>query len=207
MCEHCDKFDRTIEVTEETAPYMVSETSIAALHSATHYANGWFKAAKGLFIDMQDKWGGAAVFRMSYVWASAFYYLPRPEDAPPMDTGYSEVMQKMTAIGGGQAPDAAHVAHVVVTGDQAHALVKEMAEAASKGDMPGFAKLLEGIGDGDLWNAVMAMLMTEAGFRVRHARDQDDERAMELFMSHVNADMPEADDDEEEGGAAGETAD
>lgn len=200
MCENCERYDRSIDVTEETAPYMISEATVAALHACTFYANGWVRGAEGLFTDMQAKWRSAAVVRMAYVWASAWFFLPRPADAPDLHAGFSEVSAKLERILGEEPPQN-RVAQIVTTSDQANAMIKDLTEAASQGELEKFAEIMSGIGDEGLWNAVTALLMGDAGYRVRHARDSEDSRSMELFMAHVNADMPEEDDEEAASGS------
>jgi len=198
MCEMCDSADEgPIEVTDETAPYMVSEATAAAVQIAALHANGWFQGARGLIGDMQDKWGGPATCRMSYVWAAAVFFLPRPPDVAELNEGFQQVSDRLQQITG-HAPDPARVGHIVVTSDQASAAMKQLSELASKGDVEAFAATLADTGTGHVWNATMSMLLAEAGLRLRHSRDADDTRAMELFMSHVNADFTEVGSGEDE---------
>ncbi|MEV6400524.1 hypothetical protein AB0M39_38060 [Streptomyces sp. NPDC051907] len=203
MCMHCDGSDDRIDVDEESAPYMIHETSTVALQAAAAFSNGWRRGAKGLLGDMISKWGMPGAVRLAYVWGSAMYFLQRPPDAPDPDTGHAR-MKDIARDLTGEEPDDAHVARLVVVNDQAVTIAKRAAEAASKGEVAEVSRLL-GEADAEVFRAVMATLLTEAAFGLRYSRDVDDTLSMDVFMAHVNADMPEDDepDDDERGNGRG----
>lgn len=185
MCENCERGKRPIEVTEETAPRMLRECAIVALHACTFCTSGWDRAAEGLLLDMREKWGPPGVLRICYVWAAARAFLPRPADAPPLEAGCSDVQTKLARLTG-EVPQQQRVTHIVMTTDQALAVIRTLTENASTGDLPAFARTLTEIADTHLWNTAMKMLKSDAGHRVRHARSQRDPSSMKRLMALVN---------------------
>ncbi|MFF9265890.1 hypothetical protein [Streptomyces longwoodensis] len=190
--------DRRLEVTEETLPMMLHETTHVALQAAAAYSNGWTAAARGFLQDMSDTWGSRGMVRMVYVWGSAKYFLPRP-DGLPAAPGY----QKMTELAEkayGEKPAPEDVSRLVAQADQVAAASKAVAEAASKGDVERLTEIVNDYGGDDQarMNSLLFALMAEAGIHLRYSRDTEAQMSYDLFMAHVNADLLD-DDDEEEG--------
>lgn len=197
MCDECDRNPAVEPVAEEDIPMMVHESTIVAMAAVSHQANQWFHSARGLIRDMKETWGMGALCRMVYVWASACYFLPQHPGTPGgwTWTEFAERYQQLTD----EEPDEAMIGAMVVAYDQASAAVKTLTEAASKGDVKAVADELAGLaGNPPILAAVQQLLLTGAATRLRHSRDVEDTRAMELFNAHIHADMPK-DMEEEEG--------
>jgi len=198
MCERCEGgIDRRIEVTDETAGAMIHETTHVALQASAAYANGWYDAARGYLSDMTDTWGGHGTVRMVYVWGAARFFLPSPpgRTVSPGHQEMADLARRMM----GEEPDPKKVARLVAQGDQLGAACNVIATAASKGDLDTLADTVNEFGESQsATNALLLTLMSDAGIRLRHSRDADDQMAYDLFMAHVHADL--ADDDDEDGG-------
>ena len=80
------------------------------------------------------------------------------------------------------------MAHLVSVNDQADAMVKAIAEAASTTDAQEIGRLLD-VADLDTFRATMAMLLGEAGIRLRYAKEHRDELSMQVFMAHIQDDV------------------
>lgn len=189
--------DRRIEVTDDTVGSMIHETTHVALQASAAYANGWFDAARGFLADMSATWGSQGMVRMIYVWGAARFFLPSPPDRPdtPGHTEMAEFAERMT----GQKPDPEQVARLVAQGDQLGAACSAIATHVSRGDIDAMAETVNEFGDTQqTMNTLILSLMADAGIRLRHSRDVEDEVAYDLFMAHVRADL--ADDDEEHEG-------
>jgi hypothetical protein len=197
MCDHCGAFGEPVELTEENEPYMIHEVTIVALHAASAYSNGWIFGAKGLFMDMVNKWQQAALVRSAYVWGAARFFLPAPPGGFGQNLGHDEMAHRLRRLAG-EEPELATVTHLVAVGDQADAAIDAITQAASKGDIEAVAAVLEAVSDSGIGSAIAARLMGEAGARMRYAHEVEDDRAVALFDAHVQADMPD-DEDEENG--------
>lgn len=206
MCERCEgeASERRIEVTEETVGLMVHESTHVALQASAAYANGWHDAARGFLSDMAATWGSPAMVRMIYVWASARFFLPGPPDRPTTP-GAKDLAGLARRVMGGEEPSPEAVTRLVAQADQLDAACKAIATRASKGDLDGMAETVNEFVDCQaLMNLLLLTLMSDAGIRLRFSRDVKDERAYELFMAHVHADLVDDDDEEERGGTGGD---
>jgi hypothetical protein len=204
MCERCEGgMDRRLEITEETYPLMLHEATHVALQAAAAYSNGWTAAARGFLQDMSDTWGSRGMARMMYVWGAARYFLPRPDGIP--DAPGHKDMAKLAEKAYGEAVPPETVARLVAEGDQLSAVLKGIAEAASEGKVERLVEIANDYGaQGQAKaNQLTFALMAEAGIRLRHSRDIEAQMSYDLFMAHINADLPD-DDDEEEGGSHAE---
>jgi hypothetical protein len=203
MCERCGGgIDRRIEVTDDTVGEMIHETTHVALQASAAYANGWFDAARGFVSDMSATWGTPGMVRMAYVWGAARFFLPSPPGRPAAP-GHKE-MAELARQAMGKEPDPDQVARLVAQGDQIGAACNAVAQAASKGDLDALADALHSFStERSSMTALVLSLMSDAGVRLRHSRDTEDERAYDLFMAHVRADLP-ADADGDGGEDKGE---
>lgn len=191
MCERCEGgMDRRIEVTEETAPLMIHETTHVALQASAAYANGWYEAARGFLNDMGATWGGQGTIRMIYVWGAARFFLP-PVPGHTDTPGHSAVSEALARLGGAQEPGPHDVSRLVAQADQLGAASNAIAAAVSKGDLDAVMDCFNSYAvTQSAANTLILSLMADAGMRLRHSREQDDEMAHELFMAHVSADLP-----------------
>ncbi len=204
MCEDSDDARHDpVELTEANAPYMIHESTTTALHAATMYSNGWVHAGRGLYQDMVDKWSVGVTLRMAYVWGAALAMLPAPDgDRSAYSTRALAVARQAEVNGERLAPEM--LTALTARSDQLDALVSSIATAASEGDLTGVEAALRRVEGPEHYRAVVNALMAGAGIHLRHAADPAaDPLHMQMFMAHINADMPVRQDEE---GEAGEEA-
>lgn len=200
MCDHCESDDTGPQVTEGDMPAMIHECTAVALQASAAFTNGWHSASRGYLHDMARAWGGHSTLRMCYVWGAGRFFLPAPpgRDSIP---GQDEIATLLTGRDG-TGPTQEKVTALVAIGDQIGAAMQAVSLHASRGDLDALSQTITDWGKGatkSKFDALLLALMADCGVRLRYSRDVDDTRAYDLFMAHINADMPCTHDHEPEG--------